>query len=444
MNARLWWRVPARSNDSKNYLALPSRNSGSPVRVLISAYVCDPFGGSEGANAWFTAEGLAHAGAEVHILTRESDAEKTDAGITEYSKGPGLGRLTATYLPDSVPLGLSSGQLGVYARYAAWQMRCHAWARDASNGPWDVGHHVSWGSLSHPVGLAGCGFPLVIGPVGGGQSLHPDHECWLDGDPQHDRRRAAALRRIIPLSPVSRYAAKRAALVLATNDETVSLARDLGAKRVELGLPEGLRPGQLRAIAPAFPEVPEIVWIGRFLPLKAAGLAIAAFRRVAAEEPRARLTMVGDGPTRGLIETSAADLVASGAVRFAGRVPWDEAQAVLASARVHLFTSVRDSSSAQTLEAAALGVPTVALDAYGSSSFLHRTGFALVEPLPGNGLDTRFAAAALDTLRLSPDRWLDESNAVRDFAAEHQYRGRAQTLLGTYRGLPSSPGMPIR
>jgi glycosyltransferase involved in cell wall biosynthesis len=403
------------------------------VRVLISAYACDPFGGSEGANAWFTAEGLAQAGADVQILTRHTDAEKTEAGVQDYLASPGRGRLNATYLSDSVPSGLSSGQLGVYARYAAWQMRCHAWAKDDKNGPWDIGHHVSWGSLSHPVGLAGCGFPLVIGPVGGGQSLHPDHERWLDGDPNQDRRRAAALRRIIPLSPVSRYAAKRAALVLATNEETVSLAKDLGAHRVELGLPEGLRPGQLRASAPALPEVPEIVWIGRFLPLKAAGLAISAFRRVVAEELDARLTMVGDGPTREVIEASAADLVASGAVRFAGRLPWDEAQEVLASARVHLFTSVRDSSSAQTLEAAALGVPTVALDAYGSSAFLHRRGFALVDPLPGDGLDERFATQILRILSLDEVAWHAEGSGALTFASEHLYRERALMLLRKYK-----------
>lgn len=410
-----------------------------PLRVLISAYVCDPFGGSEGANAWFTAEGLAQAGADVRILTRHTDAEKTEAGIQEYSASPGLGRLTATYLSDSVPARFTSGQFGVYARYAAWQMRCHVWAKDDKNGPWDIGHHVSWASLSHPVGLAGCSFPLVIGPVGGGQSLHPEHERWLDGDPHDDRRRTAALRRIVPLNPVSRHAATRAALVLATNEETASLASDLGALRVELGLPDGLRPGQLRACTPPFPEVPEIVWIGRFLPLKAAGLALAVFRRVVAEEPRARLTLVGDGPTRGVIEASAADLVASGAVRFLGRLPWDEAQELLASVRVHLFTSIRDSFGAQTLEAAALGVPTVALDAYGSRTFLHRRGFALINPLPGDRLDERFAAAILHLLGLPPGRWLAESDGARAFAAEHQYRERAATLLARYQDLAPSP-----
>lgn len=89
------------------------------LRFLISAYVRDPFVGSEGANAWFTAEGLAQDGADVRILTRDTDAEQTEAGIQQYSASPSLGSMTASYLSDLVPRGLSSRQLGVYAHSSA-------------------------------------------------------------------------------------------------------------------------------------------------------------------------------------------------------------------------------------------------------------------------------------------------------------------------------------
>ena len=327
------------------------------MRVLISAYACDPFGGSEGANAWYTAEGLARAGADVHILTRQADVARTDVAIRAYAANSGSGSMSSSVLTDAIPRTLDTGQVGVYARYAAWQVRCHEWAKDSDNGRWDVGHHLSWGSLSHPIGLAGCGLPLVIGPVGGGQSLEREHERWLDGDPSHDRWRTAALQMLTPRNPLARRAARQSALVLATNEETVSLARVLGARRIGLGLAEGLRTGQLRASAQAMPSELSTVWIGRFLPLKAAGLAVASFRHVLRQQPSARLTLIGDGPTKSRVEALAADLVRAGSVRFEGHLPWAEAQRVLAQARVHLFTSVRDSSSAQTLEAAALGVP---------------------------------------------------------------------------------------
>lgn len=401
------------------------------MRVLISAYSCDPQGGSEGANAWYTAEGLARSGADVHILTRLLDQPNTQAGIEEYAANPGAGLLSASYLPDSVPSRLNSGQVGVYARYAAWQMRCHRWAKDPGNGPWDIGHHVSWGSLSHPIGLSGCGFPFVVGPIGGGQYLHPEHERWFDGDPTHDRRRATALRHLVPMNPVARHAARTASLVLVTNNETAALAKRLGARRVDLSLAEGVRPGQLRDRV-AFPEAASIVWIGRFLPLKAASLALAAFRSVLAAETGARLTFIGDGPTRPSVESQAGDLVRGGYVRFTGRLPWAEAQQELAAARLHLFTSVRDSSSAQTLEAAALGVPTVALDMAGCRAFLHRPGFRLVDPLPGEGLDNRVADQTLQVLRMNADEWLAQSAGARRFAAEQQFRQRTAATKMEY------------
>ena len=207
--------------------------------------------------------------------------------------------------------------------------------------------------------------------------------------------------------------------MLATNDETVSLARNLGAQRVELGLPEGLRPGQLRPSTPPFPEVPQIVWIGRFLPLEAAGLALAAFRRVSHRGTpcAAHLGWGRSDPRRHRGVSCRSCRLRRSPLHWAPAL--GRGAGTAREARVHLFTSVRDSSSAQTLEAAALGVPTVALDAYGSKSFLHRPGFSLVEPLPGDGLDARFAAALCTCWGSLGPGGSRESDGARAFAAEH-------------------------
>lgn len=401
------------------------------MRVLLSAYVCDPLGGSEGANAWYTAEGLAHAGAEVHVLTRERDRSNTEAAI---AGARGLtGTLSATYLPDNVPP--FAGQLGVYAQYATWQARAHRWACDRRHGEWDVGHHIAWASLSHPIGLAGCPFPLVIGPVGGGQTLHPEHERWYDGTPRHERLRREVLRKVVPLNPLARAAVRTRCLVLATNNESAALAKALGARRVQMQLADGVRDASLNKDPTAFPTAPTVVWIGRFLPLKAARLALQAFRIAAEHVPEARLIFVGDGPTLEVTRRDADDLVTRGSVEFTGHLPWFEGQSILARARVHLFTSVRDSFGAQTLEAAALGIPTVALDVFGARAFLHRTGFDLVDPLPGEGLDGRVAEALVRALTWPQDEWLEQSRGAMAFAQRQAYRERAMTYLEYYAAL---------
>ena len=400
------------------------------MRVLISGYDCRPYGGSEGANAWYAAREVALRGHSVVLLTRTSDMDGVRRAIQEDQI---LDRtLRAVFLSDRVIGPVGRGQLGVYTRYSAWQRRAAKWMR-SHRSDFDVVHHVSWGSITLPVAAAFSGLPFVLGPIGGGHQLHPDHFQWLDGTPGRDRFRNAVVRDLIALNPASRLAARRAGVVLAANEETADLASRLGALRVLLMLPEGVRRGMLADAPPSYPAGETIVWIGRFFPLKAAGLAVRAFRSVLVQRPDATLTLIGDGPTRQDVMSASQDLIDEGRVRFLGKLPWDEAQVELGRARLHLFSSVRDSSSAQSLEAAALGVPTVGLDAFGLHSFCARAGFSLVDPFPSDQLDTRLGTAVSDCLGWDEDRWRMESEAALEFAGENTYNAKAEALESMYR-----------
>ncbi len=411
-----------------------SEEAGGFLRVLLSAWACDPEGGTEGANAWFTAEGLAHAGADVHILTRSSNEAQTSAAIRELSL-EGRGSITVSSLPDHLSGEKQLFGLGIYARYAVWQARCHRWASERFNGDWDVGHHISYGTLSLPVGLAGCGFPLVVGPVGGGQVLDPEHARWYDGDLKIERLRTLAVKSAAITARHARKVARGPTHILATNHESAELARRLGSKQVALALADGVRESQIGVAPVEYPTDPKIVWIGSFRPRQAASLAIMAFRLVMSSVPTARLVFIGDGPARGHVEASASDLVEAGRVRLLGRLPWREAQSELRSARVHLFTSVLYSFGAQTLEAAAAGIPSVAMDAFGARAFLHHPGFVLVNPRPGESLDARFAEALVEALCWPADRWHHEGRGAMRFASENRYRERAAGLLRLYEEL---------
>jgi glycosyltransferase involved in cell wall biosynthesis len=397
--------------------------------VLLSGYTCDPNGGSEAANTWYTALELARAGADVRLLTRESDRVKVAPALAE-AQGAGL-PLGVTYLSDGVSPGvLQRGQIGVYARYAAFQRRVHAWAR--AHPDWDIGHHVSWGSVNHPVGLTGAIRPLVLGPVGGGQLLPRDLAQWVDGPKDWQYLRNAVLAGGGGLRRLWSPGIRSADLVFTANSETERLVGRLGALRTEPMLPEGVRQ---MAVPPEFPARPLVVWLGRLLPIKGVRLAVESFRYCTRYVPDAQLWLVGDGPLAEDLRAWSGDLVDDGAVRLLGRLPWNAAQQVLSAARVHLFTGVRDSSSAQTLEASAWGVPTVAIDQFGLQRFCHRSGFVLVPPAPGDSLPQRLGAAMSQVLAWDAALWRDQSEAAREFAAENTFEARARNLLAQYETL---------
>lgn len=402
---------------------------GPPLRILISGYDCRPSGGSEGANAWFMALELARRGHAVVILSRTRDAPGVVAGIANAGLPPE--RLRAFFLSDHVPGPMGKGQLGVYSRYSAWQAKAARWMQKHRE-DFDIIHHVSWGSVTLPCAAAFAGLPYVLGPIGGGQLLARDHVQWLDGELGANQLRNTVLGNFVSKNPISRLTAQRAGLVLAANQETVALAQRLGAHQVLPQLPEGARTELLSATAVTFPSTPKVAWIGRFFPIKAAGLAVKAFRQALHRFPTASMVLIGDGPSRAMVMDGARDLINDGRVTFTGKLPWAAAQAELGKARLHIFSSVRDSSSAQTLEAATLGVPTVGLDAFGLKQFCHRPGFRLVDPFPGDTLDVRLGETISECLAWSPTEWEHESLGAQEFARENSYAAKAAAMERHY------------
>jgi glycosyltransferase involved in cell wall biosynthesis len=116
---------------------------------------------------------------------------------------------------------------------------------------------------------------------------------------------------------------------------------------------------QRRARTAALPL--RLVYVGRLVPYKGPDLvleAAAPFLRRGEVE----LTVVGDGPLRGPMETMAATLGVAERVRFAGWVQHAEVQHQLAAADLFLSPSVREFGGGAALEAMATGLPPVVVD----------------------------------------------------------------------------------
>ena len=100
-----------------------------------------------------------------------------------------------------------------------------------------------------------------------------------------------------------------------------------------------------------------ILWIGRLEPQKDPLLALKTLQAMGAS---ARLTMLGDGSLRGLIEQQVATLKLENRVQLLGHVP--EIESHLAAADALLITSQYEGGPAVAVEALAMDVPVVSTD----------------------------------------------------------------------------------
>jgi len=169
------------------------------------------------------------------------------------------------------------------------------------------------------------------------------------------------------------------------------------------------------------PERPELLFVGRLREFKGVQDAIAALPALERALGRAaRLTIIGDGPSRASLEAQAAGLRAAGSsseVRFLGWLDPDGLPAAYASASLLLLPSYVEGHSNVILEALAAGLPCVACDVPGIRETITdgREGFLI--PPRSSGALARAAARAL----ADAESWCSMSRNARARAEEFSW-----------------------
>ena len=108
---------------------------------------------------------------------------------------------------------------------------------------------------------------------------------------------------------------------------------------------------------------PKLVWVGRLVAHKRVGLLAGIAERLRGSG--ATIDVVGQGPDAQRLTAEIGRRGLGGVLRMRGYLPAEEKESLVASARLHLSTSQGEGWGLCVLEAAALGVPTVAYDVDG-------------------------------------------------------------------------------
>jgi hypothetical protein len=172
---------------------------------------------------------------------------------------------------------------------------------------------------------------------------------------------------------------------------------------------------------------PTVVLVSRLVPHKRVDLLLGHVATVAARLPGLRVEIVGDGPDRPRLQNLAADLGLQSTVRFHGRVSDDERDRLLSQAWLTTSTSTAEGWGCSVIEAAAWGVPCLALQAPGirDSVLDQETGWLVEQPADlGSAL-----IAAIGQLSDS-ERARVMARACRDWAACFSWDRSADLLAG--------------
>jgi len=302
----------------------PADVNGLRVAVVNWRDPWHPSAGGAEQYAWHMAAGLVARGARVCYLT---------------ARAPGQSRREVR---DGVEIVRAGSRLSVYPRALGW-LAVRRWSfdvvLDCQNGipfftPWVLPRRV-------PV--------LCI--------MHHVHDAQFG---VHFSPAMAAIGRFLE-GPVSRRVYRRYACV-AVSQSTVTAMRErlhwTGPIHV---VPNGLAAECFESPGPAAADVTTLTWVGRLVAHKRAELLLD----IAAHLHDVVIEVIGRGPSSAAL---AAEITARGLadqVRLRGFLPEADKRAAVAGSLLHLNTSQGEGWGLCVLEAAALGVPTVAYDVDG-------------------------------------------------------------------------------
>ena len=349
------------------------------MKILLSAYACEPNKGSEPGVGWNWALALARRGDDVHVITRSNNRESIEQAHIQPHSG-----LVFHYY--DLPRWLRFWKHwygGIYLYYLLWQIGAYRKAKRLhAKERFDVVHHITFVSHRQPSFMGGLGVPFIFGPVGGGEEMPRQFRKSLPllGKLAESLRDAG--NRLVAIDPLMRWTYARAKIIACATEETLSAIPGRSRTKCVVHRAIGIdRPKDFAALDAqrrAKPMRPQFLFVGRLLYWKGLHLVFRALERVKSEIPGVTLRVIGEGSDRDWLRQVALRAHVADMVEWIARKPHDEMGMEYRDSLGFVFPSLHDSGGMVVLEALSAGLPVICLDLGGPGSIVDSScGFSL-------------------------------------------------------------------
>lgn len=346
-------------------------NNNKHLRLLVSAYACNPYKGSEEGVGWGWVTTLARHH-DLWVLTaafHRADIERAVAADPERYR-----KVHFNYVPHK-PWHYAPEGLWLKIEDSLFKPLMHlaynAWLQDAGRMGaalhrrfgFDLTHQITYVGFRFPGHMWKLDVPFVWGPIGGLVNV-PWRLLPVMG---FRGTLEYGLRNIVntiqkQLLPAPKRAFGRAkALIAATSGVRDEIFRWYGRDSTvicEIGPPQD----NVSTIVKRDTDEPFVIaWSGEHLPGKALPLLLGALTKLD-KAMEWRLDILGRGPLTKVWRQQAVSHGLDECCRWHGWVTRDKALQVVRNAHVFVVTSMKDLTSTVLLEALAQGVPVICPD----------------------------------------------------------------------------------
>jgi glycosyltransferase involved in cell wall biosynthesis len=349
------------------------------MKILLSAYACEPNCGSEPGVGWNMAKTIARRH-QVHVLTSSMHRAGVEAELARFPDP----NIQFTYFDPFDWVYDWSGSLHwIHLHYFLWQIKAYQIARPLHRlQSFDLVHHVTYCTYLKSSFLVYLPVPFVWGPLGGGESTPSPLFKALDTQEQWKERFRSLVRTVSVFNPFLRLTILKSSICWAATDDTAKQLLRLGHRNVHVlssvlwldDLPN-LKQGAAEysdspdsGYVSNSPELTELgvirfMSIGRLISWKGFHLSLQAFAEAAL--PNSEYWIVGNGPELPKLQQMAKQFNIIDRVHFLGGLNHSQTLEKLNQIDVLVHPSMHDSGGFVCIEAMAYAKPVICLDVGG-------------------------------------------------------------------------------
>jgi len=366
------------------------------MKVLVSAYACEPGKGSEPEVGWQWVNQIARFH-ETWVITRTNNREAIEKAL---AKSP-INNLYFIYydLPDWARFW-KKGNRGVHLYHQLWQYKILRIALKLhQEHKFDICHHITFGVVWHPSFFYKLPATKIIwGPFGGGEVAYKTcvNNFSLRGKIIEFFRKIMSLY-YFRFDPFVQKNFKKASLLLTRTDMTAQRIPPKYLSKTKVFLETGFTGiPEFEHDVPA--ERKNIFTMSRLIPLKNIETAILAMRIVVNKLPAAKLHIYGDGPLMEALKELSKSLALNDNVFFYGNVEHKKLTDIVKTMDILLHPSVREGGSHAIMEAMANGIPVVCLDNAGPGYMVDSSSGIKIQGKSKDEIVQKIADAAIELL----------------------------------------------
>ncbi len=344
------------------------------MNILLSAFNCNPYKGSEDGRGWAWVTELSHMGHEVWVITN-TDHQTSIKQALSANPRPNLHFFYHQLSPPSSAwwmfndrrIGLLPQRFEYEKRLLDWQWEAYQIAKSLTQQvAFDYVHHITNTCVRRPSFMGLLGIPFIVGPLAGGLStpwaLRKSYP--LMGSILDTSRDLA--NSFIHLNPLMHLTFAKASKIYCDSKQTQKLIpvfyRSKSQALFSLAPPKIDVSNHRVQPKSTDSDTFRILFVGRLLFWKGLHLGLQAFALLHQNLPNSHLTIIGKGPDENWLKGLAKQLNIENALDW---TPWiDQKQlfSVYSEYDVLLLPSLHDNSPNVILESFHFGLPVICLD----------------------------------------------------------------------------------